>query len=144
MTPLNGCIFSWWKSVNQWRSSRPTEDTWVRNIFQSGKQWHSDLKWRWNQIEAQIKERLPPFFLPPEVNGCNNNATNPVFSEYLWLTHQISSNLLFAASSNLCVIKLKPCKIDLLLRWSTTKLFSASQLCSIPIYKVLKICKYIS
>ena len=28
--------------------------------------------------------------------------------------------------------------------WSTTKLFSASQLCSIQIYKVLKICQYIS
>ena len=40
---------------------------------------------------------------------------------------------------NICVIKMKPCKINLLLEWSTTKLFSASQLCSIPIYKVLKI-----
>ena len=26
----------------------------------------------------------------------------------------------------MCVIKVKPCKIDLLLNWSTTKLFSAS------------------
>ena len=40
----------------------------------------------------------------------------------------------------ICVIKVKPCKIDLLLNWSTTKLFSASKLCSVPFYKVLKIC----
>ena len=44
---------------------------------------------------------------------------------------------------NMCVIKVKPCKIGLLLEKSTTILFSASQLCSIPIYEVLKICKYI-
>ena len=41
---------------------------------------------------------------------------------------------------NMFVIKVKPCKIDLLLNWSTTKLFSASKLCSVPFYKVLKIC----
>ena len=45
---------------------------------------------------------------------------------------------------NMCVRKVKPCKIDLLLEWSTTKLFSASLLCSIPIYMVSMICKYIS
>ena len=45
---------------------------------------------------------------------------------------------------NLCIIKVKPCKIYSLLEWSTRKLFSASQLCPIPIYKVFKICKYIS
>jgi hypothetical protein len=44
--------------------------------------------------------------------------------------------------NNLCLIKVKPCKIDVLLKSSTAKVFLASQLLY-SMHEVSKICKYI-
>jgi hypothetical protein len=84
-------------------------------------------KWNFQGWVNRLKDALGRYFEVPTSTPSPSRGSWPLMT-----------------FKNMCVIKVKPCKIDLLLKWSTTKLFSASQFCSIPTYKVLKTCKYIS
>ena len=57
----------------------------------------------------------------------------PPPSRYHWPLRTLKS---------ICVMKVKCCKIDLLLKWSTGKVYSASKLCLVLINDVSNIYKY--